>query len=326
MAAGRDKRNIIPVVPSAGPGGAGGGASAWGGWVRPLPDLIDQLRADVEGLQLRVKDPVGPGVPAAYQGVKVFLPETAEFNVDTLQTHVGTNPCNFVVRDGTTYEIPIVFPGPGVFIARYLKVSIYQRLFVPAYNGPVFLPVMTNTQAFVVAHTSWTTKFSVPPVQPFQATGKKPLGAINYFWNIIDTKSGRKLADDLVSHMMLLPRTYMPLDDGGASPSILEIASLPDGDLLELDAPWVFERDGQVAFLFRPITPMLQFASSISGNTAGYGFDDRENSVRNQSVTVTAELHGYRYETDQDAIRAGVLTREQDGVQGVFGDGRKERK
>ncbi len=313
MTAGRNRRDIIPVVP-------GGNAPGYGGWVRPLPDLVDQLEADVEGLQLRLRNPTNPGVPAAYQGVKVFLPETGSFAVDALQTHAGTMLANFVVRDGTTYEIPVIFPGPGVFMARYLKVSIYQRLFVPpfitggvipGYNGPVYLPVRTNQQAFNdialgAGSIQWTTKFSLPPKQPQQATTKLPLGAINYFWNMIDTKSGRKLADDLMSHMMLLPRTFMPLIN---DETLTEVASLPDGDLLELDAPWVFERDAQMTFQFRPITPMLQFDSTVSGATAGYGFEDRENGVRNQSVTVSVELHGHRYETDQDAIRAGALTR-----------------
>jgi hypothetical protein len=131
---------------------------------------------------------------------------------------------------------------------------------------------------------------------------------INFLWNMVDTKSQRRLADAYISQMVLTPPS-LPETQSNAQDHAFE--SLPDGDFFKFCTPWVFERDGQANFTFRPITPVFQFDSSLAGTDAAVGlpYDDRVNGKRDARVRVQVELHGYRYETDQDLIRAGALTR-----------------
>ncbi len=282
-----------------------GGGSIWTGWVKPITDVLDQLEADIEGLKLRLKYPTRPGVPAAYQASKVFLPETRSFLLDTAQNGISSNLVNFVVRDGTTYDIPIQMPGPGVFALKRMKVVVFQRLFETQYRAALELPMVVGTQPFIDAF--FTTKFSLFPVQPVHRIGppvKVGTPSINFFWNLLEGKSQRKLSEELLPSMCLLPRSHM-FSSTNTPPW------LHDGGLFEFDVPWLMERDAQLNFQFRPINPVLQFDSTIAGTDAAIGlaFDDRENGVRNQQVRVSVELHGYRYETEQDALRMGATTR-----------------
>lgn len=287
------------------------GPGAFGGWSPSFQDTVAKLRSDVEGLKLRLQKPVVPGVPACYRAARVFEPETFSFDLDTQQTNAATNAVNYVVRDGQTYDIPVLLPGPGVFVAESINVAIYQRI-VTRDTPPEGLEstlrlhnVAINTNITPFAdNRKFTTKFSIWPRQVSQDSETQALLAMNYFWNLVDSKSGRQLSDDLMSHMMLMPRVFLPTP-GDASASVN-----PDGDRFRFDAPWLFERDGQANFLFRPITPVLQFDSSVSYATLGLGFeDDRVNGKRYNPVTVCVELHGYRFETKQDALRAGALSR-----------------
>jgi hypothetical protein len=129
-----------------------------------------------------------------------------------------------------------------------------------------------------------------------------------------------------MSHMMLLPNTVQGNDEG--------FGEVADGDLYDLKAPWLFERDGQLTFTMDPITDLYQFDSSINGTAAPMNlpFDDRENGKRDQSVLVQVEMHGFRFETMQDAVHAGALTQrwedESDGAvipTGTSGLARKTR-
>lgn len=309
-------------------------ASWWTGWTKPLQDLIHTLDADIAGLKARLQHPIHKGRPAAYVGFRDFIPERTLVQVDTAQTGEGTNPCNYVVRDGQDYDIPIIMPGPGVFVAEEITVAIFQQQYAPiaasAGDAPFVLDLVdvqlaamqaemrANTFVFPSTQTPYfTTKFSIFP----QQTGIAYLGesnnvrvapqsqrTLNYFWNMVDTKSQRRLADAFISQMVLTPPSAPVVQR-----NILNTAfeSVPDGDLFRFCTPWVFERDGQVNFIFRPITPVLQFDSAIPGTdpVVGLPYDDRINGIRDQRVRVQVEIHGYRFETDQDAIRAGALTR-----------------
>lgn len=317
-------------------------ASWWTGWTKPLQDLIHTLDADVAGLKARLRNPIHKGRPAAYVGFRDFIPERSVVQVDTAQTGEGTNPCNYVVRDGQEYDIPIIMPGPGVFVAEEITVAIFQQQYAPVaasiQDGVLTDVNLAAMQAEMRANAFpfpssaetpyFTTKFSIYPQQVNGAY----LGAafdidkfsmppqsqrtINFLWNMVDTKSQRRLADAYISQMVFTPPSAPVTQE--ASFSVFPVTtknqaheSVPDGDLFRFCTPWVFERDGQVNFIFRPITPVLQFDSSIPGTdpVVGLNYDDRINGIRDQRVRVQVEIHGYRFETDQDLIRAGALTR-----------------
>jgi hypothetical protein len=304
-------KTVVKLAPGAG--------SRWTGWQKRIGDLVDQVAADVEGLGLRLKNPARPGIPAAYRAERVFEPERSTLLVDTLQTNVGTNLVNYVVRDGQVYDIPCKFPGDGVFVVKFIKVAITQRVFVTPDGAamqlasPMVMQGWADRPGLTAPNkTLWTTKFSVFPRQPAMfGSGQSTealYGAVNYFWNARDDRTGRFLGSDRMPCTDLLPGTAF----GSAGP-VIEFSSvaIPDGGLYEVSTPWLFERDGQVTFRWYPITPIFQFDSSLSGTSGAVGltYDDRENGTRNQPVTVAVEYHGYRYRTDQDAIRAGAITR-----------------
>jgi hypothetical protein len=113
-----------------------------------------------------------------------------------------------------------------------------------------------------------------------------------------------QFADEMLPDLMLLPQsaTQGPVSiNAGATGNIGAT-----GGRFEFTTPWLFERDAQLTFLFRPITPALQPTA-----TSGYfpfAYDDREqnNTVRNMAITVRAEVHGTRYVDAQDALRLGA--------------------
>ena len=298
------RQNFVPLTP-------GGAGSLWGGWTKPLEQQVEQLEAEIAGLEARVKTPTRPGVPAVYRAAREFVPEFGNaFLFDTEQDGVSSNLVNYVMRDANTYNIPVIFPGPGVFTAKQIKVSIYQRLFKPQFSEPTQLHYTTSLIGLfssVGPIFPFTPKFSLYPKQPISAPFSPRFNAINFVWNLLDSRSQRYLSSDLMSHEFLLPRSPGPFN--AVAPGSTQ--QLPDGGYFQLHAPWVFERDSQVQFQFRPITPVLQFDSSISGLNPAVGllYDDRENGVRNQTVTVGIELLGYRYVADQDMAEAGTLTR-----------------
>ena len=319
-------------------------ASFWTGWTKPLHDLIHTLEADVAGLRARLKHPIHKGRPASYVGFRDFIPERSVVQVDTAQTGEGTNPCNYIVRDGQDYDIPIIMPGPGVFVAEELTVAIFQQQYAPI-SASIEEGVLTNVnlaamQAEMRANTFpfpssaqtpyFTTKFSIYPQQlsgtylgvDFEierfAIAAQSQRTINYLWNMIDTKSQRRLADAYISQMVFTPPSAPVLQERSFFTTPPPVTTrnqaherIPDGDLFRFCSPWVFERDGQANFTFRPITPVLQFDSALAGTDPAVGlpYDDRINGIRDQRVRVQVEIHGYRFETDQDLIRAGALVR-----------------
>lgn len=309
---GRDR--FLPAAP-------GGDSVKYTGWQEPLPELVARLRARIAGVRQRLEFPATDVSiwPSAVAGHRIFAPEKGVEYVDALQNNT-TYPVNVVVRSGKTYDIRVIHPGPGVFVGRWLKVSLWMRLFMPSRHGDTeaWLPMPSNTG---VGHatigtpdpTPYTTNFSIFPVQPHLPTlisGVRP-PALNYFWNLSDPRNGRLYSDKLASHMMLLPSTYQTgaPNKGGPSGN-----SLGDGDVFDLKSPWVFERDGQFTFQFRPTTDFYQFDSSIPGDQPPMNlpFNDLQGGLRDQSVKVQVELHGYRFETMQDAVHAGALTHKWD--------------
>lgn len=267
------------------------------GWTRSLEENLAQLHAEVEGLKERLSIGASTGVPAAYAAQRTFTPEPSAVLVNISQTSEpppALVAMNYIVRDGITYDIPVVLPGPGVFVAKYLVLAIYLKYFNPqlgryqetnvAGNQPYF--INTNLQGlFTTKFSNWNP--SGGSRNPLIDT-TTPYPALNYFWNLLDSKSGVKLADELMSQHVLLQRSRQ----ANAQRFFLNEA-FADGGYFEFDVPFVFERDGQANFLFRPITPFLQTA-------------DTQNP---QSVTVQVELHGFRYATDQDAMQMGALSR-----------------
>ncbi len=269
----------------------------------------------IQGVRDRLKYAAKPSLKTAYRANRVFQPDTSRaFLLDTSQNGGAGHLVNYVLKDANTYEIPFVFSGEGVFVARFMKVSIKQRLFVTPWGRAVQMAANYHSRFPGNVAGAWTTKFSVFPKQPEQTSSHFAVPTTNFYWSMRDN-TGWQLSDNLQSHIMLQPNTVTPLLPIDAD---LLWTPINDGGLYEFDTPWAFERDGQCVFQFRPTVPMLQFDSSIAGNDASVGlpFDDRESGVRNQAVTVTVALHGSRFRTDRDAMRAGAMTRIRRGEPG----------
>lgn len=285
------KQLPIPAAPGRG--------SIAQGFQPSIQAVADQLAVEAHSLKARLDVGDIEGEPASYQGVRVFEPEITKFPIDSRQDWTQpTQNVNYVVRDGNVYDIPIIVPGPGVFIATGITVAITQRHF----DGPANI---INEQNYSSNWTSfnnginWTTKFALWPFQPGgDALGgeraKAPM--INFFWNLLDARTGDLYSDQMLNHLLLKPR------------QMAEIGFLPyksffsDGGLLKFDTPWVFPYGSQVIFKFQPITPVVQLDSTIGSPANGLNYDDRQNTdpadptkgVRDQSVTVKVVLHGYR--------------------------------
>lgn len=272
------------------------------GWLQPIKSQIVRLRKELQGLELRVGRQLGAGEPAAIVGRRVFLPDDSyTFNFDYLQNGVSSVLSQYVLRDGITYEIPIVMPPPGVMLMRSMQVKLYQRVFVPNVGpmqvameyGNYFLPEGITT----VNDSIQTRKFSFPDnTSPASLVYSRRM---SFLWNLVDTKSGSQFSDELLSDQALLPQGMGVPTTGGIRPGTT-------GRYLEFDTPWLFERDAQLTFFFRPINPVIQ--PTANSGYLPYPFDDREqnNLVRNSAVTVQIELHGTRYVDEQDARREGA--------------------
>ncbi|NBT35343.1 MAG: hypothetical protein EBT03_07365 [Betaproteobacteria bacterium] len=257
------------------------------GWLDSLKAQIVRLQNEVKGVEARAKRAMPDNSePAAVVAKKTFEPFGPVFNFDYKQDGVSSVQSQMVLQDGVTYEIPVTFPPPGLFVARFVKVALYQRIFDPTY-GPMQLPVTYGN--YFTDNENQTSKFCFPDNATI--TTRIRSRRISFLWNLIDTKSGVRLSDELLPDLTLLPQ------------DVLEGST---GNYLELAVPWLFERDAQLTFLFRPITPAIQ-PTATSGYFP-YSFDDREqnNTSRNMAITVQLELHGTRFLTVQDAFRRGA--------------------
>jgi len=292
------------------------------GWYRTVTEKISQLKQDLSGLRERVKSVQNntyseyqemTGIPASYKRDYVFAPDPQIVSVPAyLQSNnsfytvaAGNVNSNYVVRSGQSYMIDLQIPGDGVFVAKYLSVSIYQRLFDPV-NGPQRISMFNklinqrSSNRLVQEALKWCISFRDDAQFPESGTVEVQR-TLEYFWNIIDQSSGRKFSDALLSCNFLLPIGFPnPMSD------VFRPGPIKDSDIFDLGKPWIFERDSQVQFEFRPITDVFQLdpGSGLLPHT----FNDREviDTVRNESVTVRVELHGAKFLTKQDALKHGA--------------------
>lgn len=278
------------------------------GWLDSLKAQVVRLQNEVKGVEARAKRAMPDNSePAAVVAKRVFEPSGPVFNFDYLQNGVSSVQSQVVLQDGVTYEIPVTFPPPGLFVARFIKVSLYQRVFNPTY-GPMQLPVLygnyfieSSENPIYPGGANQTRKYLFPDNSTIVIGGQTRQDRrylsrrLSFMWNLIDTKSGVRLSDELLPDLTLLPEDF-------GSPGV----DTSTGNYLELASPWLFERDAQLTFLFRPITPAIQ-PTATSGYFP-YGFDDREQNgtSRNMAITVQLEIHGTRFLTVQDAFRRGA--------------------
>ncbi len=311
------------------------------GWIYSVEQKLRQLYQETEGLALRLGTSYKGGVPACYIGEKLFTPETESFDIVPpyrADNTSGLEPVNYVVRSGQEYSIPLVIDGPGVFAARYLKVTISQRFNFPkegpnvpggGAGGVIWFPLppidFMNVGLGPLSDlfggwplgdgARWSTqKYSImagttipmlcgviannAPANANRFSNSSTNIGINYFWNLIDQDSQRRYSEELISDQALLRQ-------GNTSPV--------DGNLLKFDTPWLFERAGVVDFKFFPITDVLQLAANatefplVATNPAGGNLpiNDLEDggTKRDQSVLVKVELHGTKYYDKWDYIR-----------------------
>ena len=276
------------------------------GFLRTIQGKIAQLKKEAGGLVDRLRYRYTDGVPAAYKGEVVFEPQRDPIVLPG--NPFGNNETvNIVVSDGMLHSVPVVLPGPGVFMARYLHVTFYQRVaggenngdFTnQAYKTPLPLAKQFEDDS---GSTNSTLKWSICQFQSelslacigdVNSGNPYSVSAIlgtNFFWNLIDRDSERRVADELVSSQVLLPQSSKAACDGA---------------LFEFPVPWLFERAGIVEFQFQLINPILQFDSSLSNASPvrPFPFDDREVSLRNQDVTVRVELHGTKFYSERDQL------------------------
>lgn len=292
------------------------GSSGQGvGWLQSLSDRARGLRAQLEGIHRRLSSPMIDGVPAAVSGELTFKANTQE-QIEVSYPDVpqelipGILPmlCNPIVKAGQTYRIPILFPPPGVLSVQNLVVTMEAGMTqVAGINRPRIYALndylqTTNLGGFCEA--------SAPPYrftwqQQVLGTAWATLPYLPFFWNIIDEKSGRQYAQDWMPHGALL--------NTRGNSTYIRVA--PDSELFDFDTPWLFERDAQVSFLFRPIMDLYQVDASATRPPPAppdfplfpYSFEDRNQGQRNQQLTVRVEMHGVRYYDRQDVLKEGAF-------------------
>lgn len=265
-----------------------------GGWMARLSEEYARLKQAMDSLRLRVEAHDLVCEPSAIVGKRIFAPDTgSSIILDHQGIGAAGQASNYVVRDGITYEIPLVMPPPGVFEARFLHVMITQRLFNPTEGiEQLRMPINQALSAPSQANTTGglqTVKWSYLPHR-----------FIQFFWNIVEGKSGRQLSDEMLPDMLLCPPVPGAFLNGD------NVMPQEAGDIgYEFEVPWLFERDADIKFLFRPVVAIIQPAASVA---SPFAFEDREAnlSVRDASVTVQVELHGSRLYTDADAQRSGA--------------------
>ena len=300
--------------------------------------MLAQVKSGLKGVGDRIKGLDLVTVPASFIGptpAYVFKPEAGSFDLDVFQWNEPVlrpvKKVNYVVRSGTTYQLPVIVGGNGVFLAHRFRINLWQRLYVnstsvkgaaQAVISPIVNSFLNNTTTGQY-RVNWTTKFSCYPIQPAAAsfamsdtasqsllTQQSPM--MNYRWNIQDPVTGYNYADNLMPASAILNRDYVQMTDntltemgsGSATPgNILRTAPalLFDGDWHEFDAPWRFDQAYQLNVMFRPITDIVQFDSTVDIGPSAVDsymrllpYDDRVNGIRDQSVYVQVEFQGER--------------------------------
>lgn len=239
------------------------------GFIRTVQGKIAQLIKEVAGLEDRLKYRYGQdtGDPHAYKNDVLFVADPNEVPFD-----VGDGTLvRRVIPDGRLLSIPIVIEGPGVFVARYLCVTVYQ--FVSGSTGQRYaVPLGKSYLPPSVGGAVDTLKFGLNfgfGLPGLSIYGNDRNIGLNFFWNLIDRDSERRLADGLISQQALLP--------GGFQNQV-------DGNLFEFPVPWLFERAGMLEFQFQPVIPLL------------------EDSTAPQAALVRVEVHGTKFITERDAL------------------------
>jgi hypothetical protein len=309
-----DRRLPTRIVPTG--RRADGSAGQGVGWLQSLANRLRGLQAQFEGLNMRLNTPLADGVPSAVSGELLFKATDervtltdfpiSEQGVSTVATIV-VNP---IIRAGQTYRVSLTLPPPGVFMAHNLFVTVeagtvlfggQQRPYITDLNdtrqdrlegaGFVAGPQLGNlnfSQQQQVLHG--TPRFFSP--SPWGQNTYLP-----YFWNIIDEKSGRQYSQDWLPHGLLM----------NTRRSTESSEYTADGEFFEFDTPWLFERDAQVSFLFRPIMDLYQIAATEAALLPYPNTDDRAQGRRVQQATVRVEMHGNRYYTRQDVLKEGAV-------------------
>lgn len=263
------------------------------GGAKSVEQELAELVAGQDGLAQRIANIDVPSFDCVYPGSMVFGPESTSFLLDTDQDGSSSNLVNYVLRSGVTYRIPVQVGGDGVFRARGVRCTLWQRF----YNGDTLVKkaIQFQMSPLIQQFTSsgqiyWTTKFSCMPVQPANFYGDTGLTfmqapAINFAWNLEDQQSGWQYSDQLIPMTGLMPRTFWN-----------EGAVLHDGDHHKFSSAWRIDTGRVLTFCLRPLTDVVQFDSSIAGTDPAVGleFDDRENGIRNQSITAQVEIIGER--------------------------------
>lgn len=339
-------------------------AAVANGWTRSLAECVEQLEAEVEALEARlgVSSMWEDATPCSYAGKRVFTSEgEAPFSLNVYENQAGPlSTVKYILRDGVTYDIPIMITGPGAFVVEHIVTTcelINSTRYIkdqPSYfnqtshlvenqldsamtagptayyaGPPAFeLPLQSgkfystkfcinNGTPNTLLGPSWegnqpkdllafypsAARYTLGPPNGVVNKTQTPYLGFNYFWNLIDSKSGFKLSNDLMSAKLLgLPSRVKGSQYGAASQDSLfySFNKVGDGNLFTLDVPLVVERDGQLNFLFRAINPILQLAATDPNNIAG---------KEDQKVSVQVELHGYRLNAAQDYLRMGAISR-----------------
>lgn len=266
------------------------------GFLKNVKSDVDTVEKDIKSLQDRLAYRYDKGVPAACVGERVFEPSDEIITLD-LQYDGTTRPVNIVVPSGQGFTIPVVMAGPGVFVARSLTVTLYQRLVIDGTSPRVVWVTLPYGRTFFDVGTAGvalqaTQKWSIMANASFDnlanSWNNDHEWGTNFFWNLTDADSQRRLSDDLLPDQVLCPQGWQ---------------HQADGNIYRLGSPWLFERAGIANFEIQFINDVLQLDPS-AGINAINGNDDLENdgSVRNQSLRVRVELHGTRFYNERDQL------------------------
>lgn len=286
------------------------GSSGQGvGWLQPLAERARGIRAQLEGIYRRLSSTMVDGVPAAVSGELVFKANTQkQITIENFPTNqqesvfLGPLLCNPIVLAGQTYKIRIDFPPPGVLAVQNLVVTMEAGMTEYAgINRPRIYALNDYLQEpDLGGFATDTVPYLFTQQQQVLSSAYSPLPFLPFFWNIIDEKSGRQYAQDWMPHGALL--------NTRGNSTYGRVA--PDGEFFDFDTPWLFERDAQVSFLFRPIMDLYQVdAAALRPDDEPvfpYYFDDRNQGKRNQQLTVRVEMHGIRHYDRQDVLKEGA--------------------
>lgn len=285
------------------------------GWLESLQRRAADLKAQMQGVHARITSPFKNGFPSCAQGELQFNADLqttitiANFPTDpeTLDAADFISPLlvNPIIRAGQTYRIPLTFTPPGVLMARYLSVGI-EAGFTAFNNVPrsgLFMLGDYRQRAggaiggggFVASPGGLGFQLGYTWQQQVLGNFAEVVPYLPYFWNIVDEKSGRQYGQDLIPSGALLNTRFLPTSSN----------KMPDSDMFEFDYPWLFERDAQVAFLFRPIMDLYQVAAGDA--TLPWGTTDLNGGRRTQQATVKVELHGTRYYDNRDIRKDGAV-------------------